>query len=320
MTGRNRRTGAWAVLLVLAAVALVAGVFVAMLVKLGVTTSHHQAEPPPVSIHSIVRHRNGIHRYRYRPGMERHLAVPYSRLAGRVTFCPILMYHYIRVNPVPSDILGLHLSVTPYEFNQQMKYLRNHGNHAVSLARLARHIRYGASLPRKPFVITLDDGYRDAYTAAFPILKRYHFHATFFIVTGFVGTPRYVTWNQIHRMDRAGMEIGVHTLDHMDLTIQPGWRVWQEIHRSKIEIEHHLHHAVWTFAYPSGAFNQLALQDVHRVGYLAAVSTNPGTLHSQTTINYLARVRVLDSDTPYSLSSTMATGFGNAFSPPVSPP
>jgi peptidoglycan/xylan/chitin deacetylase (PgdA/CDA1 family) len=252
--------------------------------------------------------------------MERHPAPPYSGLAGRVTFCPILMYHYIRINPVPSDILGLHLSVTPWEFNQQMKYLRNHGYHAISIAQLARHIRYGARLPRKPFVVSLDDGYSDAYSAAFPILKRYHFHATFFIVTGFVGTPRYMTWNQIRRLDRAGMEIGVHTLDHMDLTILPAWRVWQEIHRSKIEIEQHLGHAVWVFAYPSGAFNQLALQDVHRVGYLAAVSTNPGTLHSQTTINYLARVRVLDSDTPYSLSSEMATKFGNAFSPPVSPP
>jgi peptidoglycan/xylan/chitin deacetylase (PgdA/CDA1 family) len=258
--------------------------------------------------------------HRYRPGTEKHPSAPYAWLASRVTFCPILMYHYIRVNPVPSDILGLHLSVTPWEFNQQMKYLRTDGYHAISLARLARHIRYGVRLPRKPFVITLDDGYEDAYTAAFPILKRYHFHATFFIVTGFAGTPRYMTWSQIEQLDRAGMEIGVHTLDHMDLTILPDWRVWQEIHRSKIIIEQHLHHAVWTFAYPSGAFSQVALQDVHQVGYLDAVSTNPGTLHSQTTINYLARVRVLDTDTPYSLSAEMATRFGNAFSPPVSPP
>jgi peptidoglycan/xylan/chitin deacetylase (PgdA/CDA1 family) len=299
---------------------MVAGVFFVVLTRFTPARSQRQAShtlrPSKVIVHSHPLRR----RYRYRPGMEKHPGAPYDRLAGKVTFCPILMYHYIRVNPVPSDILGLHLSVTPWEFNQQMKFLHGHGYHTISVARLARHIRYGTPLPSKPFVVTLDDGYEDAYTAAFPILRRYHYHATFFIVTGFVDTPRYVTWSQVRTMDKAGMEIGVHTLDHMDLTILPGWRVWQEIHRSKIEIEQHLGHAVWAFAYPSGAFNQLALQDVHRVGYLAAVSTNPGTLHSQTTINYLARVRVMDTDTPYSLSSEMATRFGNAFSPPISPP
>ncbi|HZT95238.1 MAG TPA: polysaccharide deacetylase family protein [Chloroflexota bacterium] len=251
----------------------------------------------------------------YRAGSEPLPPPPHPRLASRETFCPILMFHYIRINPVPSDILGLHLSVTPAEFNAEMRFLRNNNYQAVTISQLADHIRYGTALPAKCVALTFDDGYEDQYTAALPTLLRYGLRGTFFIVSGFANQPRYMTWKQIRTADQDGMEIGVHTIHHLDLTTLTPWQDWQEIHHSKIVIEQHVGHPVYSFAYPSGRYNQLVLNDVGKSGYLAAVSTDPGTLHSQRSLNYLFRVRILNSDTPQTMDWYLNTRFGNPFGP-----
>ncbi len=103
---------------------------------------------------------------------------------------------------MPSDILGLRLSVTPARFNAEMRYLRNHNFQSVTITQLANHIRYGTALPAKCVALTFDDGYEDQYTNALPILLRYGLRATFFIVSGFANQPRYMTWSQVRAVDR----------------------------------------------------------------------------------------------------------------------
>lgn len=249
----------------------------------------------------------------FRPGHEHAPRAMNPRLSRRVTFCPILTYHYIRNYTNPYDVLGQRLSVAPSVFASEMRFIRYHGFHTVTMLQLADHIRYGTPLPRHPVALTFDDGYRDHFTSALPILRRYGLKATFFIVSGFVGTPRYMNWAQIRTLDRDGMEIGVHTIHHLDLTTLTASQLWQEVYQSKRQIEKHIGRPAVVFAYPSGAFDSLVLDDVRRTGYLAAVSTLPGTLHAQSTIDYLFRVEILNSDTTTTLDGYLTTGFGYPF-------
>lgn len=256
----------------------------------------------------------------FHPGQERLPQPPTRRLREDVTFCPILMFHYVRIDRSANDILGQNLSVAPGVFAAEMRFLRVHHFHTITVAQLADHIRYGSPLPSHPVALTFDDGYEDHYTSVLPILRRYGLRATFFIVSGFADTPRYMTWAQIRTLDRDGMEIGVHTLDHVDLTLLPRWRLWQEVHRSKAIIEQHLGHPATVFAYPSGAFNWLVRRDVRKTGYLAAVSTLPGTLHAQKSLDYLFRVRIQNTDTPQTMYGYLTTRFGDPFEPSPSFP
>src|SRR5581483_3240766 len=94
--------------------------------------------------------------------------VPVGRQSIHV---PILMYHYIRVNPNPADRLGFDLSVTPEDFNSQMDWLAGHGYHPIDFNDLRAYFAGQRPLPERPVIVTLDDGYRDLYTTAYPILR-----------------------------------------------------------------------------------------------------------------------------------------------------
>src|SRR5438105_5274459 len=105
--------------------------------------------------------------------------VPPGRPTVRV---PILMYHYIRVNPDPRDRVGYNLSVTPDDFRRQMDWLELNGYHPVTLEDLRGYLLGNGGLPSRPVVLTFDDGYRDLFSAAFPILLRHQFKAVAYVV------------------------------------------------------------------------------------------------------------------------------------------
>lgn len=142
------------------------------------------------------------------------VAVP---LGPHVTV-PILYYHYIRgIAPTPQDMLGFRLSIPPSLFAAQMALLHVEGAHTITLATLMAALAGKASLPPHPVVLTFDDGYADFATAAEPVLAHYGFVATDFVVSGFIGRPRYMTAAQVLAMDAAGMVIGSRTVHHTDL-------------------------------------------------------------------------------------------------------
>jgi peptidoglycan/xylan/chitin deacetylase (PgdA/CDA1 family) len=196
--------------------------------------------------------------------------------ATRVAGVPILMYHYVRVNPVASDKTGFNLSVTPADFEQQMRLLGNHGYTTVTMAQVREYVRNGTPLPAKPVALTFDDGYGDAFSAALPVLQRYHQVATFYIVTGFVGQAHYLTWDQVLTLDHAGMEIGSHTVNHVGLPFLSGLKRQYELSESRKTLEQRLGHPVLDFCYPNGEVNATVEIGAAQAGYLSATTTATG--------------------------------------------
>lgn len=196
---------------------------------------------------------------------------------------PILMYH--KVNPYPESG-GFGLRVPPKQFAWQMGYLKKRGFKTISFNELSNYWEKDAPLPPRPVIITFDDGYRDNYTFAFPILKAKLLKATIFLVSGLVGrtnvwdintdaqpSNRLLTWDQIREMEKNGIEFGAHTVNHADLARIPPDQAAAEIIRCKQTLEKELGHPVISFAYPYGHYNDTIKSEVAKAGFKVAVTT-----------------------------------------------
>jgi len=189
---------------------------------------------------------------------------------------PILMYHYIRVNPDPADHLGAGLSVTPDDFRSQMDWLAESGWHTVHLAQVHAYFARGEPLPPRPIVLSFDDGYADFYSTALPILRAHGFSAVAYLVPGFLDTPGYLTRDQVRSLEGSGVEVGSHSLTHPDLTTVHGARLAQEVADSGRQLTELVGHPVLDFCYPSGRWNQEVVDQVQAAGYLTATTTQLG--------------------------------------------
>ena len=206
---------------------------------------------------------------------------------------PILMYHYIRTPPsIRVDPLGYRLSVAPDVFQSQMDWLYVNGYHPVTFNQVRAYFSGAQPLPSKPVVITLDDGYNDLYTAAFPILRAHGFTAVAYIVSSFVDWPAYATHSQIVEMDRAGIEIASHTVHHANLAGMSYGGAMNELVQSKQWLEQLVGHPVVDFAYPSGKYSWQTVQAVQQAGYDTAVTENVSITHSYADRYLWTRVRV----------------------------
>lgn len=223
---------------------------------------------------------------------------------GASATVPILMYHYIRYNPNPKDKVGWNLSVTPPNFDAQMNYLQSHGYHAISLDELGANIFNNSPLPSKPVVITLDDGYMDAYTQAYPILKAHGMKAVEFVITGFVGGPGFLTWDAINQMKDVFTFEG-HTVNHIALTYATDTRVIQEITASKNALRDNLGYPINWLAYPLGNVDTRVARLTQKAGYVGAFGTNLGSYLSRSAMFTLPRVRIGGGDTAASLAKRL---------------
>lgn len=234
---------------------------------------------------------------------------------GPALSVPILNYHYIRNNPNPDDQLGFNLSVTPENFAKQLDYIKNNGFQAITLDDLSNSLSSGINhLPKKPIILTFDDGYRDFYTVAFPELKSRNIKATAYIVLNFLNDKdgRYLTTSQLKELDHSGLiTIGSHTLNHVDLPAIALTRASQEIYQSRRGLEKIVGHSVLHFCYPSGKWNETIANLVRAAGYQTATTTEIGSVHYQSDRYHLKRVRVS--------GGTDLAGFAEKLSPYYDP-
>ncbi len=198
-------------------------------------------------------------------------------LAASSVRVPILMFHYVEYVKDPKDTIRKSLNITPYTFDKQLQTLTQAGYMFLNTQDLL-DISFGRKqLPQKPIVLTFDDGYRDFYTDAYPILKKYNAKAIAYIVPGFLNQPNNLDKSQLDEIAKDGLvEIGAHTIHHVYLKSIPIVRATEEIVVSKRQLEQEIGKRVLSFAYPYGAFDLQAVQIVKDAGFIDAVSTIAG--------------------------------------------
>jgi peptidoglycan/xylan/chitin deacetylase (PgdA/CDA1 family) len=225
------------------------------------------------------------------------LPLPTPDGTPRRVVIPILMYHHIGQPGPGTDAIRRDLSVSPANFEAQLRYLIQHGYEPITLESLMLHLQIGRPLPPKPVVLTFDDGFRDNYTNAYPLLREYGFVGTFFVITGFLdeGRPEYVSWSEVELMHTNGMEIGSHTYTHPSLKGKSfDYIVWQVL-GSKEAIEARTQEPVRFFSYPSGQYDQQVIDVLRSAGYWGAVTVEAGSLQSSERPFELKRIRVRGS-------------------------
>ncbi|WP_230474861.1 polysaccharide deacetylase family protein [Dyella monticola] len=219
----------------------------------------------------------------------------------RAPACPIFMYHNIAQAP-----RGLKrwrsLYVSPGAFARQMWLLKRLGYTGLSMSDAMPYLR--GERQGRIAVITLDDGYVDNLQSALPILQRYGFTATCYVVSGSIG--RYNNWDaeklgiekplmtaaQLRAWHAGGMDIGAHTRSHPHLSQCSYTQLHDEIAGSKADLEEVLGAPVTQFCYPYGDLDDRVAQITRAAGFAAATTTQRGRAVIGTDLWRLPRVQV----------------------------
>ncbi len=215
---------------------------------------------------------------------------------------PVLTYHRV----APLSAVGLpDLKVDPANFVAEMSALHSAGYHAITQAQLFDALYRHRTLPRRPVLISVDDGYVDDVTRILPALKRLHMVATFFVITGRMTEPGFLSADQIRTLESAGMDIGDHTAHHVDLRLLSAEELRMETAGSRRVLQRVLGHPVYFFAYPFGTYNDHVLTAVRAAGFTMAYTTAGGTTESTSAPLTMPRVHVGRSETPSGLLSLL---------------
>ena len=206
---------------------------------------------------------------------------------------PILMYHYVEYVEDRSDTTRMSLNINPNIFEAQIKTLHDNNFTFMTASELAEALDGKRELPKKPVLITIDDGHWDVDTIILPILRKYNARATAYIPSGFVDNDSdFLTKKQLKDLVDSGLvEIGAHTVHHISLKGKLSPIVDYEVIQSKKDLEQDYAVRVTSFAYPDGAFDEKAMNAVEKAGFTSAVSTIPGIQQGIQNKYFLFRLR-----------------------------
>ena len=204
---------------------------------------------------------------------------------------PIVMYHEINYTKLGKDI------ISPWDFESDLKYLRDEGYTAITMRELIDYYEGGASLPPKPIIISFDDGYLSNYNYVLPLLEKYDSKIVFSIIVketeNFTETPNYkldfahVTWPQISEMVASGrVEIQNHTYNLHRITkslygsaqkngesfSDYEQRLEEDLSKAQNEIFRMTGMTPTTFTYPYGKFNDNTDSILKNMGFKATLS------------------------------------------------
>jgi peptidoglycan/xylan/chitin deacetylase (PgdA/CDA1 family) len=212
----------------------------------------------------------------------------------RFVSLPVLMYHYVEPWPAGDDKLRRGLTVRPEDFEAQMAYLHAQGYVTVSLYDLVDALAVGKPLPPKSVVLTFDDGYRSLMDHAVPILQRYGYTGTVFVITQLMdeGFPQYLTWEQAESLYAQGWMIEPHTKTHDQLAGRGREFQLYQMLGSLQAVEAHIGRTPRFFGYPSGEYDELSVEIAKELHLWGAVTVGFGRVHSLNSLHTLARVRV----------------------------
>ncbi|MBI3813684.1 MAG: polysaccharide deacetylase family protein, partial [Nitrospinae bacterium] len=224
-----------------------------------------------------------------------------------------LAYHRV------SDDRDESVSASIENFSKQISFLIKHFS-IIPLARLIESIENKEPLPLNPVVITFDDGYKDVFINAYPVLKKYNLPATVFITTDYIeekdlpynpplpygervgACPRSIyrgvrgmSWDDIQEMANNNILIGSHTISHPALSNLSDDEIERELRESKEIIEKHTGKEARLFSYPYGGrgfFDERVKEILKECGYRCGCSTIYGINDFKSDLFELKRIPI----------------------------
>ncbi len=245
-----------------------------------------------------------------------------ARFWDRSFRVPILVYHSISQEPARGKAKAAKIATDPFTFRQQMRFLITDGWNPAGLSQVVAWLRDGTRPPDKTIIITFDDGLRDFYTHAFPVLQEHSFPATVFLPTDFIGTSRRsfdkaecLTWQEVREMHKAGIRFGSHTVSHQNLAELPRVEVMRELGVSKAEIERNIGELVSAFAIPhdfprgNPSFAVEFRDLLVKAGYACCVTNELGRVKSGDDVYRLKRMPINAMDTSALYNAKLQGGY-----------
>ena len=229
---------------------------------------------------------------------------------------PVLMYHHINnLDWIPSsDAIGIGLRVNPDIFELQLKEIQARKFTTVTSQDIYDYTQGFKKLPDNPIMVTVGDCYKDAYTKALPLLKKYNMKADFAIITGLIGQNDYMTWGDVKELKKEGMDISSHTVHHCYLAVKqkdtktgfasspisntpnqecPKFNnggvlntaeIKGELENSKKELEKQIGGKIYTIVYPFGNYNEQVEEIAKNLDYKFGFTVKPQD--SKHTVNF----------------------------------
>lgn len=213
---------------------------------------------------------------------------------------PILEYHVLGRPDAEAPYPELY--VPRATFTKQMDWLEEQGYEAVTLEEVEDAWYHHGTLPRKPVVISFDDGYRPQYTFALPELRKHGWPGVLNLKAE--GSDLYES--NVKAMLAAGWELAAHTINHSDLTTLEGAALEEEVAGSRRILRHDYHVPVKDFCYPAGQFDETVVAAVEAAGYVGATTEIPGFATRDRPYE-LARIEVLGDFGVRGLAEAMRT-------------
>ncbi|WP_432661865.1 polysaccharide deacetylase family protein [Wukongibacter baidiensis] len=212
---------------------------------------------------------------------------------------PILMYH----NLVDDNEEGDGLNVSKERFEDQLRYLKFHGYHTIDFSEMDRYFKGEGNLPPNPIIITFDDGYQSNYQYGYPILKKYGYKATVFMITDYIGKEGYMSGGVLKKIQSDGVfDVESHSATHnYNLSELSHDEMVKDVRGSKQKLEELLEKPVNVFCYPYGRSSEKLRKILKDEGYTIAVTTQYGVSAKGSDLLRFKRLRVSGKDPGNSL-------------------
>ena len=232
---------------------------------------------------------------------------------------PVIMYHRVINNPENEGVYGTYI----YEdmFKKHLQYLKDKNYTVITFKDLDKiGWRNRFEKDRKYIILTFDDGYKDNYDLAFPILKEFNFKATIFLM----GSSTYNEWDvkaggekefplmsveMIKEMQDYGIEFGAHTFNHPKLNTLSNEEIEYQIVDAKKPLEEKIGKEIITFAYPYGILNDYAKEMAKKAGYTFALATDSGSVCLSDDLYQIRRIAIFPNTNLFSFKRKVAGNY-----------
>jgi hypothetical protein len=211
---------------------------------------------------------------------------------------PILLYN--NIGHYTAEMMEDGLSSEAFAF--QMRFLADNGYDVVTLDKAVAHLTGMIKLPPKSIAITIDGGYKDAFTNVLPVLRKHNFPATFFIIPEFIGSTQLLyggtfhslSWREVDEIFQSGNEIGLLAFEGQRLMEQHDDVAWESISKSLRLVKQSIPLQVRYCALRQGVPTQHLWNFLRSLGFEAVFTQSPTNL--QPSLSSIGRIQIDDED------------------------